>query len=264
MSSQDLLIDRDRPGVVEVTFNRPERRNAFTKAMYGAMRDLWEELATDRSVGVVVLRGAGGQAFAAGNEISDFLEADAVAYETWIREMLDGLFALPQVTIAAIDGVCVGGGLAVATNCDLRVATASSRFGYPIARTLGNALSGTVLYRCQAIFGEPLTREMLLASRLVTAERAYAVGALTSVVPDAEALDAEIVALAEGIAQASRVTIETTKHQLLSRAQPSEASIDGEEELLRAVYTGPDFAEGVRAFLAREKPSFSATRRPGR
>ncbi|WP_278258730.1 enoyl-CoA hydratase-related protein [Nocardioides convexus] len=163
---------------------------------------------------MVVLRGAGGKAFAAGNEISDFLEADAVEYENWIREMFDRLWALPQVTIAAIDGVCVGGGLAVATHCDLRVATAGSRFGYPIARTLGNALSGSVLYRCQAIFGESLTREMLLASRLVTSERAYGVGALAAVVPDAEGLDAEVADLAAGIAQASRVTIETTKHQL--------------------------------------------------
>src|SRR5437899_8837064 len=102
--------------------------------MYGALRDLCDELADDTDTRVLVLRGSGGRAFAAGNEISDFLEADAVAYETWIRELLEALFALPQVTIAAIDGVCVGGGLAVATHCDLRVATPPSRFGYPIAR----------------------------------------------------------------------------------------------------------------------------------
>ncbi|THV09257.1 enoyl-CoA hydratase [Nocardioides caeni] len=258
MSADDLLIDRDRlgAGVLEVTFNRPERRNAFTKDMYLRLRDLWDVTARDRGMRVVVLRGAGGKAFAAGNEISDFLEADAVDYENWIREMFDRLWALPQVTIAAVDGVCVGGGLAVATHCDLRVATSASRFGYPIARTLGNALSGTVLYRCQAIFGESLTREMLLASRLVAAERAYNAGALTAVVDDATALDAEIAALADGIAQASRVTIETTKHQLISRARPAESSIAGEEDLLREVYGGADFAEGVRAFLAKERPAF--------
>lgn len=254
----DLLIDRDRlgSGVLEVTFNRPERRNAFTKAMYGDLRTLWEQTAEDRSVRVVVLRGAGGKAFAAGNEISDFVEADAVEYENWIREMFDRLWELPQVTVAAVDGVCVGGGLAVATHCDLRVATAPSRFGYPIARTLGNALSGAVLYRCQAIFGESLTREMLLASRLVSADRAFGVGALAAVVPDAAALDAEIADLAAGIAQASRVTIETTKGQLLAKARPAEIAMAGEEALLREVYTGPDFTEGVRAFLAKERPAF--------
>lgn len=256
--TDDLLIERDRlsPGVLEVTFNRPERRNAFTKAMYAQMRELWEETATDRSVGVVVLRGAGGKAFAAGNEISDFLEADAVDYENWIREMFERLWSLPQVTIAAIDGVCVGGGLAVATHCDLRVATTASKFGYPIARTLGNALSGTVLYRCQAVFGESLTREMLLASRLISADRAHSAGALVASVPDAAALDLEIAALVDGISQASRVTLEVTKQQLLTYAQALEASPEGEEARLREVYTGPDFNEGVRAFLAKEKPTF--------
>lgn len=256
--TDDLLIETDRmaPGVLEVTFNRPARRNAFTQAMYQRMRDLFGDLATERSVRVVVLRGAGGKAFAAGNEISDFLAADPVDYENWIREMFERLWSLPQVTIAAVDGVCVGGGLAVATHCDLRVATSASRFGYPIARTLGNALSGTVLYRCQSIFGESLTREMLLASRLIGADRAYGVGALTSVVPDAEALETEVAALVDGISQASRTTLETTKTQLRVRASAAEASMAGEEQLLREVYGGPDFAEGVRAFLAKEKPAF--------
>lgn len=258
MSADELLIDRDRlgPGVLEVTFNRPQRHNAFTTRMYTELMELWADTAEDRSVRVVVLRGAGGRAFAAGNEISDFLEADAVEYELWIREMFAGLWRLPQVTIAAVDGVCVGGGLAVATHCDLRVATTASRFGYPIARTLGNALSGSVLYRCRSVFGEPLTREMLLASRLVSAERAYAVGALVAAVPDAAALDAEVADLAAGIAQASRVTIETTKHQLLTLARVTEAAPEGDEDLLREVYTGPDFTEGVRAFLAKERPAF--------
>ena len=252
----DLLIER-RDGVLDITFNRPHRRNAFTQAMYGELRQLWIDTAADRAVRVVVLRGAGGQAFAAGNEISDFVETpDAVAYETWIREMLDGLLMLPQVTIAAIDGVCVGGGLAVASNCDLRVATAASRFGYPIARTLGNALSSPVLYRCAAVFGESLTREMLLASRLVGADRAHAVGALVACVDDRDALDREVAALVDGIVQASPVTLRVTKEQLLVRARLTESAPADEEELLREVYGGPDFAEGVRAFLAKEKPAF--------
>jgi len=252
----DLLIER-REGVLDITFNRPERRNAFTRAMYGELRQLWIDTARDDTVRVVVLRGAGGKAFAAGNEISDFVgNEDVVEYEDWIRSMLDGLFHLPQVTIAAVDGVCVGGGLAVATSCDLRVATAASRFGYPIARTLGNALSSPVLYRCAAVFGESLTREMLLASRLVDAERAYAVGAVVSAVADREALDAEVAALVEGILQASSVTLRVTKEQLASRARLTETAPADEEALLHEVYGGPDFAEGVRAFLAKEKPAF--------
>lgn len=248
----DLLVE-SRPGVVEVTFNRPEKMNAFTQAMYASMKELWERLASDTSVRVVVLRGAGGRAFAAGNEISDFLSQDAVAYEDWIRSMLAGLFALPQVTIAAIDGVCVGGGLAVATHCDLRLATPESRFGYPIARTLGNALSTPVLSRCASVFGESLTREMLLSSRLVPADRAYAAGAVMEVTPT---LSDSVSALVTSVLSLSSATIRTTKQQLAHRAAVLESTPPWEESLLREVYGGDDFREGVRAFLAKEKPAF--------
>lgn len=255
MDDDELLVER-AGAAVTVTFNRPHRRNAFTEAMYARLHELCDELTADRSVTMLVLRGAGGQAFAAGNEISDFLERDAVAYEDWIRGLLEKLLALPQVTVAAVDGVCVGGGLAVATHCDLRVATRHSRFGYPIARTLGNALAAGVVYRCASVMGEPLTREMLLAARLVSAERAYAVGALVAVVEDAAGLDAEVTALVEGAELLSSVTIGATKQQLLARARALEAAPEGDRDLLREVYTGPDFTEGVRAFLAKEKPGF--------
>nr|WP_218855626.1 enoyl-CoA hydratase-related protein [Nocardioides daedukensis] len=241
-------------GVVEVLFDRPERHNAFTRAMYEGIASLCAELREDRSVKALVLRGAGGRAFAAGNEISDFVDADAVAYETWIRELLRSLFELPQVTIAAIDGVCVGGGLAVATHCDLRIATPHSRFGYPIARTLGNALSAPIVYRCAAVFGESITREMLLASRLVDAQRAHAVGAVMCVVED---LDAEVATLLDGIGRASGVTLRTTKSQLVQRSQALEVAPADDDDVLREVYTGTDFSEGVRAFLAKEKPHFT-------
>lgn len=252
----DLVIERG-DGVVEVTFNRPEKHNAFTRAMYLDLRELFGSLASDDAVKVVVLRGAGGRAFAAGNDIEDFLAQDQVPYEAEIRTMFDALFALPQTTVAAIDGVCVGGGLAIATHCDLRIATASSRFGYPIARTLGNALSSPVLFRCAAVFGESLTREMLLTARLVSAERAHRVGALLSVEPSAAELDAAVADLVASLLPLSGVTRRTTKQQLAFRASLVEQVPDGEEDLLRSVYGGPDFAEGVRAFLAKEKPSFS-------
>jgi enoyl-CoA hydratase/carnithine racemase len=171
--------------------------------------------------------------------------------------MFDALAALPQVTIAAVDGVCVGGGLGIATFCDVRVATTKSKFGYPIAKTLGNALSSPVLFRCAAVFGESITREMLLTARLVSADRAYGIGALAEVVADGDALTAAVDALVEEIRPLSGVTRRTTKNQLSFRAAIIEQVPEGEEALLRQVYGGPDFAEGVRAFLAKEKPAFS-------
>ncbi|MGN0063599.1 MAG: enoyl-CoA hydratase-related protein [Nocardioides sp.] len=250
----DELLVTETPGVVTVVFNRPHRHNAFTTAMYTRMRELCQELRTRPDVRVLVLRGAGGKAFAAGNEISDFLEADAVSYEDWIRELLDMLLDLPQVTVAAVDGVCVGGGLAVATHCDLRIATPHSRFGYPIAKTLGNALSAPIVYRCAAAFGESVTRQMLLTARLVGADRAYAVGALLDVVED---LDAAVEELVAGLLPLSATTQAATKRQLGLRARALEAAPEGDEEMLHEVYGGADFAEGVRAFLGKEKPAFT-------
>jgi enoyl-CoA hydratase/carnithine racemase len=252
----DLLIER-REGVLEVTFNRPEKFNSFTRAMYTELRELFLATAQDSSIKAVVLRGAGGKAFAAGNDIADFLAQDQVSYEAEIRTMFDALAALPQVSIAAVDGVCVGGGLAISTFCDVRIATANSKFGYPIAKTLGNALSSPVLFRCAAVFGESITREMLLTARLVKADRAYGIGALAEVVTDGDALTAAVAALVEEILPLSGVTRRTTKDQLAFRARTTEQVPDGEEALLRQVYGGPDFAEGVRAFLAKEKPAFS-------
>jgi enoyl-CoA hydratase/carnithine racemase len=248
------ILVAETPGVVRVTFNRPHRHNAFTTAMYQQIRDLATDLRTREDVRVLVLRGAGGRAFAAGNEISDFLSADAVSYEEWIRGMLDLLLELPQVTVAAIDGVCVGGGLAVATHCDLRIATPRSRFGYPIAKTLGNALSAPIVYRCAAVFGESVTRQMLLTSRLVGAERALNVGALLDVVDD---LDAAVDELVTQLLSLSAITQAATKRQLAHLARHVGDEPAWDEAMLREVYTGVDFAEGVRAFLAKEKPAFT-------
>jgi len=244
---------------LEVVFNRPERHNAFTSATYEALLAVCAGLADRPDVRTVVFRGAGGRAFAAGNEISEFVSltegADGVAYEAKVGRVLRAVAELPQVTLAAVDGICVGGGLAVATHCDLRVCSEGSRFGYPIARTLGNALSAFIVYRCAAVFGESLTREMLLTSRLVAAERAYAVGAVMAVLPSEE-LDAEVDRVVDGIEAAAPLTLAATKEQLLRRSDAVEASPADDLVRLEKVYGSADFREGVRAFLAKERPRF--------
>lgn len=258
LADGDLLVRRE-PGTVEVVFNRPERHNAFTSGTYEALLAVCAELHDDQGTRLVVFRGAGGRAFTAGNEISEFTSldtgADGVAYEAKVGRVLRAIAELPQVTLAAVEGICVGGGLAVATHCDLRIATEGSRFGYPIARTLGNALSAFIVYRCAAVFGESLTREMLLTSRLVDAGRAHAVGAVMSVLAP-EDLDDEIRLLGRGIGAASQMTITATKEQLLRRSDALEASPADDVQRLERVYGARDFHEGVRAFLVKEKPRF--------
>ncbi|WP_116114519.1 enoyl-CoA hydratase [Austwickia chelonae] len=256
----ELIVTRSHGGeLTEIVFNRPHRHNAFTAVMYERLTEVFEELSGDNTARVVLFRGAGALAFAAGNDIAEFAEmtegAQAVSYERRVRSMLTKLAELPQVTIAAIDGLCVGGGLAVATYCDLRVATTSSRFGYPIARTLGNALSRPLLERCVHIFGESTTRQMLLASRLFDARRAYELGVLVSLCESRAELDRELEELVEGLLHAAPVTVRTTKEQLRRiKASPEDPALD--ESLLESAYGSEAFREGVRAFLAKERPDF--------
>lgn len=251
------LLVRTAPGAVEISFNRPAKHNAFTDAMYAALVQLCDEVSADQAVRAVVLTGAGGRAFAAGNDISSFTGftsgQDGVRYEARIREVLDAIARLPQATIAAVDGICVGGGLAVANACDLRVASETARFGYPIARTLGNLLSAPIVLRCADVFGDALTREMLLASRLVSAERAWSAGAVLSVV-GVEELEAEVWGIVAGIGKAAALTIALTKEQL--RDGPTGYDSDFDDARLERAYGSADFAEGVRSFLAKRPPHF--------
>ncbi|MER5221027.1 enoyl-CoA hydratase [Streptomyces flaveus] len=253
------LLRRRAEGVVELVLNRPERHNALTVRMYEALLETCAELRGDATVRAVVIRGAGGRAFAAGSDIAQFTTmrdgAASVAHEAGVRWVLRAIAELPQVTIAAVDGVCVGAGLAIATHCDLRIATQGSRFGYPIARTLGNVLSASLVYRCAAVFGEPLTREMLLTSRLVDAARAHAVGAVMSVVAE-DQLDGEVDDVVAGLRLAAPLTLRTTKRQLLYRAETLDTVSADDDFLIEQAYGSADFREGVRAFLAKEKPHF--------
>ncbi|HET8595579.1 MAG TPA: enoyl-CoA hydratase [Intrasporangium sp.] len=251
------VLLRSQPGAIEVTFNRPEKHNAFTDAMYAELEHLCELAASTPALHVIIFRGAGGRAFAAGNDISSFTGfssgADGVAYEARIRGVLDGVAALPQVTIAAVEGHCVGGGLALANACDLRICTPTARFGYPIARTLGNALSAPIVLRCAEVFGDPLTREMILASRMVDARRAEAVGAVMDVVAP-ERLEAEVWGIAAGILQAAPLTIRATKEQLRAGREGYDVALD--DARLERVYGSEDFTEGVAAFLGKRTPAF--------
>ena len=137
-----LAIDA---GVATLTFERPEARNAMTWTMYEQLGAHCDRLAGERAVRVGVLRGAGGEAFVAGTDIHQFLDfgggADGLAYEARIDAGIERIEQLPFPTVAVVEGWAVGGGLAIATACDFRVATPGAKFGVPIARTLGNMLS---------------------------------------------------------------------------------------------------------------------------
>ena len=141
----DLLYEL-RDGIARITFNRPQARNAFTFAMYERLAEICREANDDRSIKAMILTGAGDKAFAAGTDIIQFrafkTPEDALDYEARIDRVLGALERCRVPTIAAIAGACTGGGAGIAACCDLRIAhRRRAKFGFPIARTLGNCLS---------------------------------------------------------------------------------------------------------------------------
>ena len=237
-----------------VTFDRPQERNAMTWAMYGQLGVFCEQLRQDTSVRAVLFRGAGGKAFVAGTDIAQFLEfkdGDAgVAYEKRIDLCIGMLEALPMPTVALVEGWAVGGGVAIATACDFRIATPESKFGVPIARTLGNCLSVSNLARLVGAFGAQRVRRVLLLADMITADEALASGYLHAVVAAGE-LQAQGVALAQKLAALAPVTQAVAKEAL--RRLEQHHLPDG-EDLIRRAYGSKDFREGVQAFTAKRPP----------
>ena len=175
--TEEFLVAR-RDGIVIATFNRPKARNALTYAMYDGLAALCgATLPDDR---VLIITGAGVDAFAAGTDIAQFqtlaTAADSLAYEARIEVVLSAIERCPVPTIAAIAGACTGGGAAIAGCCDLRIGASNLRYGFPIARTLGNCLSAANLARLVALMGEARVKDMMLTARLIEAEEASAIG----------------------------------------------------------------------------------------
>src|ERR1700730_16574844 len=143
-TTEDLLYAVEN-GIARLTFNQPQARNALTFAMYERMAAICETVNADRSIKAMILTGAGDKAFASGTDISQFrafkTAQDALDYEARIDRVLGALEQCRVPTIAAIAGACTGGGAGIAACCDIRIGTAGTRIGFPIARTLGNCLS---------------------------------------------------------------------------------------------------------------------------
>lgn len=244
----------EREGTVHLTLDRPEARNAFTFPMYEQLRDYCEQIAEKRTARAVVLRGAGGKAFAAGTDISQFQSfssgEDGLEYERRIDAVIEQLEALPMPTIAVIDGAAVGGGLAVATACDLRLSSTSGRFGIPVARTLGNCPATSFMTRMATLVGPARTKEMIFTSRLWNAEEALAAGLVTEV-HTPEELDARVDALCAELGQRAPLTLAAVKEAMRRFTYDHRLDV---ADLLREVYASRDFAEGVDAFVAHRPP----------
>ena len=199
MTDGEVRYSRDG-GVATVIFDRPAARNAMTWRMYEQLGEACARIREDDGVRAAVFRGAGGKAFIAGTDIAQFQAFrggdDGIAYEVKMEAYIGAVEALPLPTLAVIEGFAIGGGLAIAAACDLRIATPGSRFGVPIARTLGNCLSIANYARLVAALGASRAKRMLLLAENLSAEEALAGGFLSEIVaaPDLDRRVAELTA----------------------------------------------------------------------
>ena len=254
MSEADLLFET-RAGIGWITFNRPQSRNALTFAMYDRLEAICASLETGGPVRCLVLTGSGDKAFAAGTEMSEFRgftrDEDALAYEAKMDRVMGAIEACAVPTIASIAGACTGGGAAIAAACDIRLASADLRFGFPIARTLGNCLSIANLSRLVVLIGAGRTKELIFTARLVGAEEARAIGLVSDVLPTHESLMTHAKDLAETIAGYAPLTLANTK-EALRRLRLDGAGAE-DRDLIVSAYMSADFQEGREAFLAKRK-----------
>jgi enoyl-CoA hydratase len=242
-----------------LTFNRPEARNALTWEMYDGLVNACGCVDEDREVRVFVLRGAG-DAFAAGTDINQFTSfssrEDAIAYERRLDAVIDRLERVRAATVAQVHGVATGGGCAIALACDLRVCTPDARFGMPIARTLGNCLSAANYARLVDMMGPARVKDLLFTGRLLDATEAASFGLVTRIV-ERGAIEIAVRELADTIAAHAPLTIHATKEALRRLQAAHRLAPDAVDDLVAACYTSDDFKEGVAAFLAKRRPTFT-------
>jgi enoyl-CoA hydratase/carnithine racemase len=259
--SADLQVHRDG-AVVTVTFDRPARHNAMTFEMYEGLHAACDTVDADRDVRVLVLRGAGGRAFVSGTDITTFSDfrdgTDGVAYERRIGRVLNRLEDVRVPTVAAIEGYCVGGGLAIAAVCDLRVAARSGRFGVPIARTLGNCLSMNTLSILVGQLGPSRAMDLVLRARLLDAAEAHAAGFVAEICDDG-ALDGALASVIETLLHHAPLTMWAAK---VAAARLRRANLPDGDDFVTRVFGSEDFRRAVAAFAsggARNAPPWTGS-----
>jgi enoyl-CoA hydratase/carnithine racemase len=241
-----------------LTFNQPERLNAVRLDMWQALPEAVGRLAGDPAVRAIVVRGAGDRAFISGADIAEFEEArnNSTANHIFTGAVSAATAALveaPKPVIAMINGFCIGGGMVIASACDIRICASGSRFGVPAGR-LGLGYELDNLARLQSIVGKGIAMEMLATARHFTAEEALRAGFVNRVVHAAD-LEMAVRDMAAMISKTAPLTIAAAK--LASRAAIDPAFRIMAQQAVDACFDSEDFREGRAAFRDKRQPRFT-------
>jgi enoyl-CoA hydratase/carnithine racemase len=255
-----MLMEKDGP-VGRIIFNNPARHNAVSLEMWQAVAQIMEDFDADDRVRVIVVTGAGGKAFVSGADISEFKEkraneAAAAAYSKISEAARVRLQETLKPTIAMIRGYCIGGGLATALNCDIRIAAEGSRFGIPAARLgLGYAYEG--INKLIGVVGPAYAREIFYTARQFTAEEALAMGLINRLVP-ADELEGYVQNYCDMIAGNAPLTIRAAKtitREVLKDESQRDMALC--KRVVDACFASADYAEGRTAFMEKRRPVFT-------
>ena len=255
--SDPVYFQRDG-SIATVVLNNPEKMNAMSFGMWMRLGEIVRELEADDGVRCIVLRGAGEQAFAAGADISEFEKVRtnsrvAKDYGTKIEGTMRAVAECRHPTLAMIHGVCVGGGLEIASQCDMRICGASSRFGIPINK-LGLVVGYGEMAALTDLVGRATALEILLEGRVFGAEEAKQKGLVNRVVAD-DQVEAEALAAAARIANGAPLVARWHKKFARRLADPR-ALTETERDEGYACFDTEDYRIGFKAFLAKQKPQF--------
>lgn len=257
--SPAILVERDSP-IATVALCNPGKLNVLTAAMWQALTREMEALSADDELRCVILRGAGDQAFAAGADIAEFAQVrnSVDQGKRYHRELVSGaLKAIDQCrhpTLAMIHGPCVGGGLEIACQCDLRIAGRSARFGVPISR-LGFPIAYDELDAVLPVVGRAVALEILVEGRVWGVDEAHAKGLVTRVVVD-DALEAETRAAAQRIAEGAPGVARWHKRFVRRLAAKPSPLTAAEIEENFEYFNTEDYRIGYAAFMNKKKPKF--------
>lgn len=239
-----------------ITIDRADKHNAISLDTLAELQQAAARAADDDAVRVITITGDGERAFASGSDLSEVLHRDfRKALEPIVQGLADQLERTPKPTIAAINGICMGGGLEVALGCDLRIATPNARFATPEGR-LGIIPGGGATARLPRIVGRGWGMEMLLMGEPIDAERALQIGLVTRLVPQ-DALLAEAQRMAEHLAAFAPFVPRTMKAMVHFGMEASLAgALMFEKYAQGALVQTEDKVEGISAFLEKREPEF--------
>jgi enoyl-CoA hydratase/carnithine racemase len=227
--------------------------------MYQALTDACDAVDADAAIRVMILRGAGGKAFVAGTDIRQFRDLSGpdagVDYERRLDGVIDRLERVTKPTIAQVQGFATVGGCAIVAACDLCICAPDARFGFPIARTLGNCLSAANCARFIDLVGSARLKDLLFTGRLFDAAEAARLGLVTRIV-ERDALDRVVREDALAIAANAPLTIRASKEMIRRVQEGRRIAPDAVRDLIVMCYDSADFKEGIDAFLAKRPPQW--------